>query len=95
MVKQREESMLLTRRHLFHFLFRVFSIVPGGRLIIQCAGESASKSCVILDYVTDHVMSCPAEMSGDIYVSPDVKYLLVVNNSQALLSVYSLDIYGK
>jgi len=62
---------------------------------MQCASLIGNNSCVIIDYVTDHVIPCPVELSGATYVSPDVKYLAVVHNSKTLMSLYSLDEYGK
>jgi hypothetical protein len=75
------------------FYFHLLT-VSGGRLIVQCTSATGTNSCVVVDYVTDHVTTCQSELAGDVHVSPDVKYIVVVHNNETKMSVYTLDEYG-
>ena len=61
-------------------------------MMVQCAprsSENTKSSRLVLDYTTDEIVS-HSESGGDIYVSPDSRYVILVDNEGNTLTVSSV-----
>lgn len=66
-------------------------------MIVHCtapAGQPARSQHLVLDYVTDAVMS-QMDTAGDPYVSPDGRYLVVVDDEGDTISVNKVQDTGR
>ena len=69
----------------------------GGQIIVHCeapAGEPKHSQHLVLDYVTDAVLS-QKDLSGDPYVSPDGRYLVVIDDEGDTVSVNRIEDTGR
>ena len=69
----------------------------GGQVLVHCSsplGQPSRSSQLILDYVTDSVLSS-SDISGDPYVSPDSRYVVVVDDEGDTITVYKINEDGK
>ena len=60
--------------------------------MLKCAppsSESTMSSHLIIDYITDEITSHP-DSGGDVYVSPDSRYVVIVDNEGNTLTVSSV-----
>jgi hypothetical protein len=57
----------------------------GGRLAVSCSGDRI----LILDYVTDRVLDV-LKSGGDLFVSPDMRNLVMLSADENTVSVYSI-----
>ena len=68
----------------------------GGQIIVHCeapAGQPAHSQHLIVDYVTDAVLS-QKDLNGDPYVSPDGRYLVVIDDEGDTVSVHRIQDTG-
>ena len=60
--------------------------------MVQCAphgSENTKSSRLVLDYITDVIVS-HSESGGDIYVSPDSRYVILIDNEGNSVTVSSV-----
>ena len=61
-------------------------------MLVRCvapAGQPKKSSLLTLDYVTDAVLS-KTDLSGDPYVSPDGRFMVVVDDEGDTLTVHRI-----
>ena len=65
--------------------------------MVTCAPSSSQpimSSHVMIDYITDEIVSHP-DSGGDVYVSPDSRYIVIVDSEGNTLTVTSVTDDGK
>ena len=71
--------------------------VLGGQILVHCkvgVGEIETNSLLVLDYVTDKVME-QKRLNGDSFVSPDSRYMVVVDDDGDTITVHKINDDGK
>ncbi|XP_070543972.1 follistatin-related protein 5-like [Ptychodera flava] len=72
------------------------AFVPnGGNIMIQCTGANSDDKQLILDYLTDTVVPEIEAVKGKLYVSPDTKYIVSVDNNTSNLGVHTVTHSGE
>ncbi len=69
----------------------------GGQILVHCKaaeGEIETNSVLVLDYVTDKVMQ-QKRLNGDSFVSPDSRFLVVVDDDGDTITVHRVKDNGK
>lgn len=73
-------------------------MVAGGYLFISCqpfSGTSEANFHLILDYVTHSVLKKSDVGGGNIFISPDSRFVVILERNGSIISVYKLTADGK
>ena len=71
--------------------------ILGGQILVHCKaaiGEIETNSLLVLDYVTDKIME-QKRLNGDSFVSPDSRYVVVVDDDGDTITVHKINDDGK
>ena len=71
--------------------------ILGGQILVHCkaaSGEIEINSLLVLDYVTDKIME-QKRLNGDSFVSPDSRYVVVVDDDGDTITVHKINDDGK
>ena len=71
--------------------------ILGGQILVHCKaamGEIETNSLLVLDYVTDKIME-QKRLNGDSFVSPDSRYMVVVDDDGDTITVHKINDDGK
>ena len=77
-------------------MFYCYSAI-GGQILVHCkaaVGEIETNSVLVLDYVTDKIME-QKRLNGDSFVSPDSRYMVVVDDDGDTITVHKINDDGK
>ena len=75
----------------------LFFRCSGGQILVHCKaalGEIETNSVLVLDYVTDKIME-QKRLNGDSFVSPDSRYMVVVDDDGDTITVHRINDDGK
>ena len=71
--------------------------ILGGQILVHCKaaiGEIETNSLLVLDYVTGKIME-QKRLNGDSFVSPDSRYVVVVDDDGDTITVHKINDDGK